>query len=89
MFTFHGVFADDVFADYLRRLTEIGRRPGRRVLIYDIRDSGMVPAHQRRMQAEWMKAHEDLTRVGTAGMVFVPAWIMAFQPEFVRDTRTS
>lgn len=71
VFTFHGVFSDPTFDDYLARLTEISRRSGLRALIYDIRDSGVVPASQRRKQAEWMKRYQLLTASGTAGMAFV------------------
>lgn len=69
--TFHGVFSDATFDDYLDRLTEIARRPGVRALVYDIRASGVVPASQRRKMAEWMKRYQLLTVTGTAGMAFV------------------
>lgn len=71
LMAFHGVFTDAYFDEYLAKLTEIARRPGTRALIYDIRDSGMVPAAQRRKQADWMARYELLTRAGTAGMAFV------------------
>lgn len=61
-----------VMEAYLRDLTvAITTRPGKRVMIMDATDLGMVSAAGRKMQADWMKLHDANTRARTAGIAFV------------------
>ena len=69
--SFVGAYSEDQFDAYLAEMDAVVARSGRRVLIYDATECGLVAASQRRKQADWMKAHAYQTRGNTAGIVFV------------------
>lgn len=69
--TFVGTYSEDQFDLYLSEMDKVVARAGRRVLIYDATECGMVAASQRRKQADWMKKHAPSIRGNTAGIVFV------------------
>lgn len=68
---FVGSTTEDQFDTYLMQMDELVARGGKRVLIYDATDCGIVTASQRRKQADWMKKHSAHIRGNTAGIVFV------------------
>jgi hypothetical protein len=68
-----GVATDDEFARHLAAVQAnmYGPRAGRRIVIHDATWGGPTSAVQRRMQADWLKAHEDQLRKLTIASVFV------------------
>lgn len=61
-----------IWDGYLEALTRvITQRPGKRVMIMDATECGMVSAAARRKQAEWMAKYDDNTRMFTMGIAFV------------------
>ena len=69
--SFVGTCTEDQFDAYLSTMDEVVARTGKRVLIYDATECGMVAASLRRKQADWMKKHSARIRGNTAGIVFV------------------
>lgn len=66
-----GVPSDEVFAAYLKRLTEVTRTTSHRVLVYDATFAGSIRASQRKAQADWIRENELVTRHSTLGCAFV------------------
>jgi hypothetical protein len=68
-----GVATDAEFANHLAAVEAnmYGARAGRRIVIHDATWSGPTSAMQRRMQADWLKKHEDQLRKLTIASVFV------------------
>lgn len=69
--TFTGKVSDAEFDAYLRELSTLTERPGRRAMVYDARLATPSPASQRQMQAAWMKRFDADVRNKTAGIAFV------------------
>lgn len=69
---FQGSAEISIWDSYLAQLTRaITTRPGKRVMIMDASECGMVSAAARRKQAEWMARHDENTRLFTVGIAFV------------------
>lgn len=68
-----GVATDEEFAKHLLAVETnmYGARSGRRIVIHDATWGGPTSAMQRRMQADWLKRHEDKLRKLTIASVFV------------------
>lgn len=68
--TYDGVVGDAEFAQHLEGLTQLlAERAHSVATILDASTAGVNPATQRRMQAEWLKAHDSVlqaTGLGTA-----------------------
>ena len=69
--TWDGTVDDDAFRQYLETTADlIAAHPGT-VLLHDARRAGAPSALQRRLQAEWMHAHEHTIRRNGRGTAFV------------------
>ena len=72
---FEGIVDDETFRAYLEGLAGLLRRGESYALLFDARHADRTPPVQRKMQAEWMQAHEaELRRlcVGTAFVITSP-----------------
>jgi hypothetical protein len=68
---FVGHFDEATFDTYLEDLTRaITTRQGPRVMLMDATHCGYVSSYARKRQAEWMRAHDALTRSATLGIAF-------------------
>jgi hypothetical protein len=69
---FSGLATDAEFDEYLVSMTRlIVERKQKSVTILDARQSGRSPATQRKKQAAWISAHENLLRQYSLGTAFV------------------
>lgn len=57
-----GDYSDDELTAYLATLDRIIARPGRKVVLFDLLRATVSPANQRKRQAEWISAKEDVLR---------------------------
>jgi SpoIIAA-like len=67
----HGEMTDDEFRDYLAETLRIMLASDKIVLMVDAREAAGASRAQRRMQADWMKANETVTKAHVVAMVFV------------------
>jgi hypothetical protein len=66
-----GRLSDDEFRAYLRGFENVMARGERVVVVIDARTAEPAPATQRRIQAEWLAAHDASIRAQLLGMAFV------------------
>ena len=57
-----GDYSDDELTTYLATLDRIIARPGPKVVLFDLLHATVSPAIQRKRQAEWICANEDVLR---------------------------
>lgn len=73
--TYSGVPRDDEFDDYLKRLSiNLERAQRERIkiaMVFDATESAGPNAKHRARQAEWMKEHEALSKLHSAGYAFI------------------
>lgn len=69
--TYEGMVDDAEFDAYLAELDRHVLRRQRCAFVFDARNAGRSPATQRRKQAEWMKANDEVLRSYSAGYAFV------------------
>lgn len=69
--TFVGDATNEEFAAYLAEMGQLFLRRKPNATVLDAREAGMTPATQRRMQAEWIREHEDDLRRFSRGTAFV------------------
>lgn len=69
---FRGSVDGPVMDQYLSDLTRaITQRPGKRAMVMDATECGMVSAAARKKQADWMLEYDENTRLFTMGIAFV------------------
>jgi hypothetical protein len=69
--SFRGAVRDEVFRDYLERMTALVTRGEKNVVIMDAREAGRTPPIQRKMQAEWLDANRRELSRNSLGTAFV------------------
>jgi len=69
--TFNGTATDAEFSDYLARMSELVSRKQKNVTVFDARSSGVVPAIQRKRQADWIAANRQGLKEYSCGSAFV------------------
>ena len=68
---FEGVPTDAQFKAYLDHVLRITQRGEMHAMVYDATLAGWIPPSQRRLQADWMREHDQLNRDLTVCMSFV------------------
>lgn len=66
-----GINSDAEVAAYLSAMTEVVRRPQRKVIIYDALQAAIPTSTHRRMQGEWLKQNQSVIERLGAGTAFV------------------
>jgi hypothetical protein len=69
--TFRGIATDAEFQAYLDGMTRMLARRETNVVIMDATQAGRTPPKHRKMQSDWMKAHQDELARHSLGTAFV------------------